>query len=615
MKSADGGHAPNPSRAALSSTFAEAVAPAMISMDTISVDPQTIIDNLPLGFLVIEVEAQGAPRCVLANRVFERLMGIARSKLIGQKIDEIAALPDRHPILDGCERCLHRRHPILIEGEVRHGRVHHFVDYRFAPVFGPHGDVIQILISVVDRTEDRRTRHEIVRTALHDNLTQLPNRQQFLDRLEQIGHRAMRNPATAYAVLSINLDRFKGINESLGHAAGDTVLVAVADRLMLSVPEGAVLARFSGDEFAVLVTNLPSAGDAGEIAEQIHSQMAAPFQILEREVFLTVSIGIAVNAGGREKPEDVMRDASLAMHRAKASGKSRTELYHADLHQQASALLQLENDLRRAISRGELELHYQPIVSLATGKLTGFEALARWFHPERGPVSPAEFIPVSEETGLIVPLGRWALMSACKQLGDWRARYPQYDLSVAVNVSGAQFMRHDLFRDTRTALEESGVDGSSLKLELTESSIMEHPELAASALNEIKTLKVSLALDDFGTGYSSLSYLNRFPIDILKIDRSFVSQMQHDGEQAKIINVITMLANTLGLDLIAEGVETPLQAARLRALGCAYAQGFLFSKPLSVSAVEELLESNVKWPPAIWLSQVGRPSSAKEVKG
>ncbi len=490
----------------------------------------------------------------------------------------------------------------MIEGEIAVNGITRFVDYRFTPVFDAHGEVVQILVTVIDRTEDRLTQYEIVRTALHDGLTQLPNRHQFIDRLEQLGHRSIRDPELKYAVLSLNIDRFKGINESLGHTAGDNVLVAVTQRLAEAVPPKAVLARLGSDEFAILLSDIEDSDEMQDAAERIHATMEAPFQVRDQEVFLSISIGIAVNASGRDKPGDVMRNADLAMHRAKASGKSRTEIYQQDLHAKASSMLRLENDLRRAIDRRELSLYYQPIVCMRTGKLVGFEALCRWFHKDRGSISPNEFIPISEATGIVGGLGRWALTTACEQLAGWQSRFPKFnDLTVSVNISGVHFMRDDLFRDTSEALEHSGLNGKSLKIELTESAIMENADLTAQVLSEIKTLDVDLALDDFGTGYSSLSYLNRFPIDILKIDHSFVRGMETNGENAKIVNVIAMLAKTLGLDLVAEGVETPRQAAMIKSLGCDFAQGYLFSRPLPVEAIEDMLRHGVHWQPELWV--------------
>ncbi len=572
------------------------------------VDPQTIIDNLPLGFLILEFDRSGNPRCVLVNRLFERFIGASRSTLIGCRLDKVPALTDGHPLLEGFDRCLHRRHPIMIEGEIQVGAGTRFIDYRFTPVFDAHGEIVQVLVTVIDRTEDRRTQHEIVRTALHDSLTQLPNRHQFIDRLEQVGHRTIRDLTLKYAVMTFNIDRFKGINESLGHTAGDNVLVAVTQRLSALVPAGAVLARLGGDEFAILLIGISDMQQVVALSDLVHGAMEAPFQVRDQEVFLSVSIGIASNPNGREKPSDVMRNADLAMHRAKAAGKSRTEVYRQDLHVKASSLLRLENDLRRAVDRQELTLYYQPIVCMRTGNLVGFEALARWFHRERGIIPPNEFIPISEATGIVGGLGRWALQAACRQLADWHERYPKFaELTVAVNISGVHFMRDDLFRDTKQALDHSGLDGKNLKLELTESAIMENPDLTAQVLSEVKTLDVDLALDDFGTGYSSLSYLNRFPIDVLKIDHSFVRGMDSNSENAKIVNVIAMLAKTLGLDLVAEGVETPRQAAVIQSLGCDFAQGYLFSRPLPSDAIDDLLDRGASWPTALW-DNAGTPN-------
>src|SRR2546421_2699164 len=362
--------------------------------------------------------------------------------------------------------------------------------------------------------------------AFHDALTGLPNRALFTEHLRLVVERAKRHDDYNFAVLFLDLDRFKNINDSLGHTHGDLLLVAVAERLKRCLRQADVVARFGGDEFAILLDGFGGPEDAVRVAEKIQREIALPLTIETHESFTSASIGIALGATGYERPEEVLRDADTAMYRAKEAGKARSEVFDELMYARAVSLLKLENDLRRAIERQEFRVYYQPIVALKTGGLCGFEALVRWQHPERGLISPAEFIPVAEETGLIVPLGRWVLEEACRQMREWqRQSFAHRALTLSVNLSGKQLARGDLSAQIQEVLERTDLDARSLKLEITETVVMANAELAITILEQLHELGIQLSIDDFGTGYSSLSYLHRFPANILKIDRSFIGRM------------------------------------------------------------------------------------------
>ena len=353
---------------------------------------------------------------------------------------------------------------------------------------------------------------------------------------------------------------------------------------------GDTVARLGGDEFTILLEDITRSSEAIEVAERLQNELALPFNLNGNEVFTTVSIGIALSKTGYERAEDVLRDADTAMYRAKTLGKARHEIFDQTMHTRALHLLQMETDLRRAVERQEFTLHYQPIVALDSGSIAGFEALIRWQHPERGFIAPNDFIPLAEETGMINPIGQWVLREACRQIREWQDRYPVYPpLQISVNLSGKQFMKPDLLDQIRDVLAESGIDPRSLKVEITESIMMENIETAVMMLHQLRALGIELSIDDFGTGYSSLSYLHRFPISTLKIDRSFVSRMDGNNENAEIVRTVIMLARNLDMNVVAEGVEQEAQLIQLRALKCEYAQGYFFSRPLSADAAERLL--------------------------
>jgi diguanylate cyclase (GGDEF)-like protein len=438
------------------------------------------------------------------------------------------------------------------------------------------------------------TKEHFRHAAFHDSLTGLPNRAMFTELLKAEIESSNRRNDHMFAVLFLDLDRFKNINDSLGHTHGDLLLVAFAERLERTLRPIDTLARFGGDEFAILLSGMTDATDAVRVAQRIQDELSQPFVLDKNSAFATASIGIALSSSGYDRPDDILRDADIAMYRAKENGKARYELFDHGMHARAVSRLQLESDLRQAIEQKEFCVYYQPIISLQTGRLAGFEALVRWNHPRRGLVAPADFIPVAEETGLIVPIGQWVLNEACAQVRQWQIDSPSHrSLSLSVNLSARQVAQPDLLQRIKDALETSKLNPHCLKLEITESVVMENAEAAAQMFKQLRSLGVQLSIDDFGTGYSSLSYLHRFPLNYLKIDRSFVMRLTTDNDNA-IVRTISTLARNLGMEVIAEGIETEEQFQQLKMLGCEYGQGYLFSRPVSNDGVEHLLAQDSK---------------------
>jgi diguanylate cyclase (GGDEF)-like protein len=397
-------------------------------------------------------------------------------------------------------------------------------------------------------------------------------------------------------VLFLDLDHFKVVNDSLGHSLGDRLLVAIAERLAVALRPGDTVARFGGDEFVVLCEDLVTQHDAIAIAERVDEAVSGPFVIDDTEVFVGVSIGIALPDDTEADPETLIRDADAAMYRAKDRGRSRWELFDNAMRASAVDRLDIENALRRALDRRELRVFYQPVIDLVTGRVTGVEALLRWEHSERGLLNPSDFITVAEETGLIVPIGSWVLDQACRQVQRWHASAERRSpLSVAINISGRQLGHPRLVEDLASVLHDTSIDPSLVELEITESVLMDDVEMSAETLGRLHALGVHLAVDDFGTGYSSLSYLRRFPVDILKVDQSFVDGLGEDSSDSAIVTAIITLAHTLGLSAVAEGVESALQLTELRRLGCDRAQGFHMARPATGHDVGELLAADRTW--------------------
>lgn len=425
--------------------------------------------------------------------------------------------------------------------------------------------------------------------ALHDPLTELANRSFFYERLEKVMEKTKLDNSYSYAVLYLDADRFNVINDSLGHAAGDKILVALSNRLTHVLKPNDFLARFSGDEFAILLEDAVNIREkAVNVAKLIHDVLMSPFQIETQEVFITVSIGIVPGLAKYLSPSDVLRDADIAMYRSKNQGRGGYEVYDEILHDKKVSLLVLETDLRGALDRGEINLNFQPIVSLKSHNVVGFEALARWRHPKRGMISPEIFIPIAEETGMILPIGEWVLRESCRQLRHWLDTTKKL-LFISVNVSGKQFMQPDFIGIVRSALDESKLNGACLKLEMTESVLIGNIDELIVIFGKIREMGVRFAIDDFGTGYSSLSYLNQFPIDLVKIDRSFVRQMKGHNKK-DIISTIVSMAHLMNMEMVAEGIETARHVEHLTDYGCEYGQGFYFSAPLSVDAIDELMK-------------------------
>ena len=448
---------------------------------------------------------------------------------------------------------------------------------------------------LVDISERKAFEKRLAHQATHDPLTGLPNRTLLLDRLEGAMARARRHNRRV-AVLFLDLDHFKVVNDSLGHGLGDRLLVAIAERLAVALRPGDTVARFGGDEFVVLCEDLVEAPDAVTIAERVDEAISGPFVIDETEVFVGVSIGIALPDDVEADPETLIRDADAAMYRAKDRGRSRWELFDNAMRASAVDRLDIENALRRALDRHELRVFYQPLVDLRTGAIDGVEALLRWEHPERGLLGPGDFIKVAEETGLIVPIGSWVLDQACRQVQRWHAASDRTQpLRVSVNISGRQLGHPRLVDDVAAVIAETGIDPGALELEITESVLMDDVDMSEETLGHLNELGIKLAVDDFGTGYSSLSYLRRFPVQLLKVDRSFVDGLGTEPGDSAIVTAIITLAHTLGLSAVAEGVESELQLAELRRLGCDRAQGFHIARPAGGHEIGEMLSDDQRW--------------------
>ena len=461
---------------------------------------------------------------------------------------------------------------------------------RARPVVGSDGEVIRLVGTLTDVTEFKTAEERLLHDAVHDNLTGLPNRELFLDRLDAVLGFAKTDVAIKPTVMVVDLDRFKQVNDSVGMAVGDSILLTLARRLGRVIKPQDTLARLAGDQFALILLSETGAEKVTAVAQTIRRTLRAPITFNDREIFVTGSIGMTLGDNEPQRGEEVLKDAELAMYHAKRGGGDRIEVFKPAMRARKTDRLTLESDLRRAIEREEIAILYQPIVRLEDRAVAGFEALARWNHPKLGRMSPAEFINIAEETGLIVELGLFVLDRTARQLSAWqrtlRARQP---LFASVNVSSRQLLRHDLIQDLRGVLTRSALARGTLKLELTESVVMENPEHAAQMLQRIRDLGAGLALDDFGTGYSSLSYLQRFPFDTIKIDQSFV-RTTAKGTRPVILRSIVSLAHDLGMDVVAEGAETESDAVELSQLGCEYAQGFIFGAPMTAEKARELLQ-------------------------
>jgi len=479
-----------------------------------------------------------------------------------------------------------------------------------SPIRNANGQTDKLVIVNRDITERKRAEEMLAHNAFHDGLTNLPNRALFLDRLQQALTLSKRHANYKFAVLLIDVDEFKIINDSLGHTVGDELLIQIGQRLKDSVrradtvsrprTSGApdrlanddTLARLGGDEFTILLDDIRDPIEAVRVAERLQAELTTPFIVNQQEIVISASIGIVSSTSPHTQAEDLVRDADIAMYRAKRAGRARCEVSDTAMHANAVKRLRLETDLRKALEQGEFRVYYQPIVSLQTGKITGFEALTRWQRPE-GILPPIEFIAVAEETGLIIPMNRCLLREACQHLRSWQSEFPSSPpLTMSVNITAREFARPDLVSEIRKSLDQTGVDPGCLQLEIIETIAMGDAEKSGHVLAQLKALGVRLSIDDFGTGYSSLSRLRRIPVDTLKIDRAFISNMNSDPENREIVRAIIVLAHNLGLKVVAEGTEKEEQINLLKQLNCEMAQGYFFSRPADDQAMLKLLAGN-----------------------
>ena len=511
----------------------------------------------------------------------ETLLGLALARFVHPDHRENFLAHERH--LRGNQQSdLKAERFVRLDGQVRD------VEVVMASVTYGGRPATQILTR--DITERKRAEEQLLHDAFHDSLTGLPNRALFIDHLRLAVNHCRRRKGYLFAVLFIDLDRFKVINDSLGHMVGDELLIAIARRLEVCLRDGDTIARLGGDEFTILLDGIKDYGDAHRVAERVQEVLEQPFSLAGRELFISASVGIKYSCGGDEQPDDLLRDADTAMYSAKALGKAQYQVFDARMHAHALTLLEIESDLRRAVEREEFWVNYQPIVSLDSGRICGFEALVRWRHPERGLISPCDFIPIAEETGLIFQIDRWVLKQACLQMRRWQDALPvTRRMKISVNLSSKQFMQPTIVEQVLETLQETGLDPRSLKLEITESVMMERGDYVMRVLERLSKTGIELSLDDFGTGYSSLSYIHRFPVTALKIDQSFIKRI--GGEQnGEIVRTVVALARNLGLEVVAEGIETVMQLNQLKALGCEQGQGHYFSEPVSGDSATELIQ-------------------------
>lgn len=524
---------------------------------------------------------------------------------------------EENMITDSPEEWFSRVHPLDVERvraevadhlsgqtpqlQTEHRMLHHDGTYRWVLTRGlavrdDNGKAVRAAGSQTDITQRKSAEDRLLHDAFHDSLTGLPNRALLLDRLSRSIVRMHRHADYRFAVLFLDLDGFKLVNDSLGHQCGDQLLIALSRRLEMCLREGDTVARLGGDEFVILIDDVDDPMDVLNLAERVLADLQVPFTLSGHEMVSTASIGIALSGPQYTQAEVLLRDADIAMYQAKSRGKAGFVVFDEAMHASAVTRMKMEGDLRQASVRQEFRLVYQPIVSLASGRITCFEALIRWNHPERGFIPPDEFIPIAEETKLILPMGLWVLREAAEQLRRWQSsHWMSPPLSMSVNLSCRQFFQPDLVYQIERILIETSLDARTLRLEITESAIMEQVESALAALARLKALGIRLAIDDFGKGYSSLSYLHQFPCDVLKIDRSFIARIGINGENIEIVRTIVSLAQSLGLDVVAEGVEEEHQLRYLRELGCQYGQGYLFARPLASDEADKLLSRPPQW--------------------
>ncbi len=551
---------------------------------------------------------------------YETILGYSPEELAGSWAFEQIHPDDRDQVIRTALEARRTGTGRRMEYRVRHkDGSWRFLESSASAIRNAIGEVEKFVIVNRDITDRKKVEQKLKHNALHDALTDLPNRRLFLDWLQRAFDRAIKNPNHAFAVLFIDIDGLKAINDSMGHSAGDQLIVSLGYRLSGSLRYGdiisrttmppsaympgsdGVLARLGGDEFAVLLGAVDDPGDALRVARRIQRELSMPIELNGHEVFPTASIGIALSKTPHGSAADMLRDADIAMYRAKAVGKGRCEIFDAEMHASAVKRLKLETDLHKALDRDELEVYYQPIVRLQTGHVVGFEALVRWNHPQDGLLTPGSFIAVAEETGLITPIDKWVLRESCRTVKAWHLQQaPEFPLTITVNVSAKQLGDRNLVKEVETVLRETNLNPRCLQLEVTESIAMADPERVLVTLSRLRKIGVRLSIDDFGTGHSSLGRLRQLPADVLKVDRSFVARIKNESkEDCEIVRLIITLAHALQLRVVAEGIETQEQLDFLVGLGCEFGQGYLFSKPLDCQRAQHFLEQSSRLLPSV----------------
>ncbi len=560
------------------------------------VNAGAIAESLPVGILVCGLTPGNVTEVLFINGFAREIFALSTELNLPCPIDALWNPADSQVLISQIQEVFRFGGEANFEWSIRAGALERFLSSQLIPLRNNNNEIYQVICTVEDQTAEKLAERNLLHHAFHDALTGQPNRVLFRNKLEEVvAERQRDGDASACAVLIVNIDRFQQINESFGHSAGDRFLISMASTLRRCIRGMDTLARLSGDEFSILVSQFNDIEEVEMICTRIHEALQQPYDLDGNEVFTSVSVGVATTLSSTNHPEDLIRDADFAMHRAKSAGKARTEIYRRDFHQRARSQFHLETELRRAVERKELDLFYQPIVDLKTQELHGFEGLTRWIHKDRGFVSPVEFIPLAEETGVIVKLGRWAMQAACAQIKSWIDDPTANVVPVNVNVSGIQFARDDVAAVVESALNEYNIPGEFLRVELTESSIMANPTHISESLQRIKKLGVKIALDDFGTGYSSLNYLHQFPIDIIKIDRSFINQLEQDNEIYKILKMVGLLAQSLGHEVVAEGLEDTAHINMLSDMGFSFAQGFYYSKPVDGNSATNMVTGALPW--------------------
>jgi PAS domain S-box-containing protein len=555
--------------------------------------------------MIAVVDASG--RRLYNSPSYQKVLGYSADELKSSSLEQIHH-DDRQLVIQAAEKARVTGRGERLEYRIRHkDGSWRILESTASAIRNAKGETTRLVIVNRDITDRKRAEQTLAHNAFHDGLTNLPNRALFVDRLQHALAMANRHPDYRFAVLFIDIDEFKVLNDSLGHAAGDELLIAIGRRLTASLrgldtisrPRLAkpgelpasddTVARLGGDEFTVLLDDIRDPSNAIRVAQRIQERWKAPFAVNGQEIVITPSIGIALNTASCANGEDILRDAEIAMYRAKQAGKARSELFDPAMHAAAIKRLRLETDLRKALELKEFSVYYQPIVSLQSGRIAGFEALTRWQRPT-GMVLPLDFIPVANETGLILPMNRLLMQDAFRQLRSWHSQFSaEPPLTMSVNITSRQFEQPELAADMGVLLKEAGLDPTFVHVEITETIAMGDEQRAGGILSELKALGVHISIDDFGTGYSSLSRLQGFPVDSLKIDRAFISNMDTDLESREIVRIIIMLAHNLGLEVVAEGTETAEQVRQLKELGCEMSQGYLFSRPVDQLAISELL--------------------------